>query len=456
MKLPVVKIPDPILRQVAKPVAKVTPDLVALAHNMVETMEQSYGIGLAAPQIGQSIQLIVTGFTPKKPDPEATVPYTILFNPKIIKQSKATAKMTEGCLSIPGMTGVVERSHAVTVTGLNEHGKAVTIAAQDMYARVLLHEVDHLNGVLFTDRLKSYSTVFYGTSDFAVPALEALIHHPQFNVVAVVTETDKPAGRGHALQASPVKQTALDHDLAVLQPSTLRIGHRDAARAAEAKATLEKLKKLKPEFQVVASYGKILPDEILDLPAMTTLNIHPSLLPLYRGPSPIQGALLAGETETGVSIMIVVPELDAGPVITMYKHKIEPDDTTGTLSKRLAEAGAEQLVVTLEEIIADKASFYEQNHAEATFTEKLEAESAKIDWSWPKEKIANFIRSYSTKPGAITEIDGTTIKILKAQIKENQLVLDDILIPGKKVMSYKDFSNGYKTLAKALDKLAKS
>ncbi len=455
MKLPIVKVPQPILRAKAKPVKKITPDLLKLAQNMIETMDANRGIGLAAPQVGQSIRLLVAGFTEvKQSEREENVPRTILFNPKIIDRSESTNKLSEGCLSIPGLTGVVERASAVSVNGMNEAGQQVTIAAQDLHARVLQHEIDHLDGVLFTDRLEHYKVIFFGTSEFAVPALERLILHPQFEVVAVVTETDKPAGRGHNVTASPIKKLAQQHKIPVLQPATLKQDHKDPEKAKQAQETLASLQKLRPHFFVVASYGKILPEGLLHIPSIISLNIHPSLLPKYRGPSPIQSALLNGDTETGICIMEVAPAMDAGDILTMYKHPIYPQDSYGSVSTRLADAGAAQLILTLEEIIADKAEMYHQDHTEATFTKKFEPSDAKINWSKPAATVVNHIRAFSPKPGAWTDVDDLIIKIISAHLLDDHVVIDQVLIPGKKLMTLNDLKNGYKDLYFHLMKLA--
>ncbi len=444
MKLPIVKIPNKILTTKAAPVKKVTPELVALARNMLDTMEAADGVGLAAPQVGKSIQLFVARLEkPRKGREEEHVPETILFNPRITKRSKATTKATEGCLSIPGVTGVVERPAAVSVTGLNEHGKKVTIAAEGLYARVMQHEIDHLNGVLFTSRLQTSRVVFFGTSDFAVPPLRALIEHPQFDVVGVVTETDKPAGRGHALTASPVKRFGAEHKRNVLQPITLNIEHKDQTKAAVAVDFADKLSSLNPDFIIVASYGKILPQWVLDIPAYPAINIHPSLLPKYRGATPIQSAILHGETETGVAIISMTAEMDGGAIIDMRKYRISSNETAGELSARLAHAAAWQLIATLEDILAEKATYFEQDHTKSTYTGKITSESARIDWSKSATPVLNLIRAMSPKPGSWTEVDGQIVKILGAHVLDSSLVLDQIQLPGKKPISFADLKNGY-------------
>ncbi|MFA6082298.1 MAG: methionyl-tRNA formyltransferase [Patescibacteria group bacterium] len=442
MKLKLVYAPSPILNRKAISVPKITPDLVKLANNMLETMVDGNGIGLAAPQVNQNVRLIVVGNSPEK-EGEDYIPTTILFNPKITKFSSEKEFATEGCLSIPGITGVVERSKSITVEFLDVDGNKQTLNASDLYARVIQHEVDHLEGVLFTDRLRHYSIVFYGTSDFAVPALEELLLHPQFELKAIVTETDKPAGRGHQLTASPVKKFALDNKIKVLQPMSLNCQHKNATKAQSATNAFQDLSKIKPDFQIVASYGKIIPQEFLDLAKLINLNIHPSLLPKYRGASPIQSAILHGETQTGVAVMAMAAEMDAGPVVTMYRHNIDPDENADQLSKRLAESGAAQLIMTLEEMLSNKSSLYEQDHTKATFTKKFESVDGLIDWTKSPIDLHNFVRALTSKPGAFTQIDGQNVKILKTHLTEGKLTIDLVQLPGKKPFSMSDLKNGY-------------
>lgn len=447
MKLEIIKLPNPILRVKALPIKRVTAELKELAQSMLDTMYAENGIGLAAPQINQSIRLLVTGLKNTK-EGEDRIPETVLFNPEIKRRSKTRAKHSEGCLSIPHITGVVERSSAVTVTGLDVNGHKTTISAEGMFARVMQHEIDHLNGVLFTDRLIKYRVVFYGTSEFAVPALQRLIEHPQFEIVAVVTETDKPAGRGHKLVLSPVKQLASTNNIPLLQPQSLIISHKDDNVAKNAADAIKTLGNLKPDFQIVASYGKILPQNVLNFAKIASLNLHPSLLPKYRGATPIQSAILNGDKEIGTCVMLMSAEMDAGPVLSMYKHRISNADTSGEVIERLARLSAIQLVMTLEDILADKAEFWEQDHAKATYSKKITVDDAKIDWTKNFGDIVNHIRAMSKKPGAWTNVNDIKIKILSAKLDENnQPVFDQIIIPGKSAMSMSDLKNGYPKIA---------
>ncbi len=446
MKLDIIKLPNPILRAKATPIKRVTPDLKKLAQNMLETMYDENGIGLAAPQIGKSVRLFVTGLNQPKKDDDV-IPETVIFNPEIKHKSRSRNKHSEGCLSIPKITGVVERPNAVTVIGLDLSGRKTTISAEGMYARVIQHEIDHLNGVLFTDRLVKYRVVFYGTSEFAVPALQRLVDHPQFDVLAVVTETDKPAGRGHKLVESPIKQLAISNNIPLLQPQSLNVNHKNHNVANDAIDVVKTLSNLKPDFQIVASYGKILPQSVLDLAKIASINLHPSLLPKYRGATPIQSAILNGDKEIGTCIMLMSAEMDAGPIFSMYKHRVSNTDTSGAVIERLARLSAIQLIITLEDILADKAEYWEQDATKATFTSKISVDDAKIDWTKNAGDIVNYIRAMSPKPGAWTVVDNIKIKILQAKLDEKgQTYFDQIIVPGKRAMGMSDLKNGYPKL----------
>ncbi len=455
MKLPIITIPNPILRQKSKPVKKITPELLKFAQDMLETAKED-GVGLSAPQVGKNIRLLVTNYTPKDKDEADTdlVPKTILFNPKITSFSAQKDKLSEGCLSLPGLSGVVERSLNVTISGLNELNEKVNINASNLFARVLQHEVDHLDGILFTDRLKKYRVIFYGTSDFAVPTLSALIAHPQFTVVGVVTETDKPAGRGHQLLASPIKQIADQNQIKVLQPISLRTKHPEKQISESAKGVINELKSLKPDIQVVASYGKILTPQALKI--APSINIHPSLLPKYRGATPIQSAILNGETETGISIILMTPEMDAGPVLAMYKYPIKSEETSGELASRLSKSAAKLLIMSLETIISDKAEVWEQDNLEASYTQKIDSQMAEIDWNNKPEVVVNHIRAYSPKPGAWAMLNGKKIKFLKAHLAEDKLVIDLIQLESKQPMQFSALKNGYPHIYKSIKELSEN
>jgi len=245
--------------------------------------------------------------------------------------------------------------------------------------------------------------VFMGTPDFALPTLERLL--AQHQVVGVFTQPDREAGRGRQVSFSPVKRLALAHHLPVLQPQSLR-------REPE---TVERLRTLSPEVIVVAAYGLILPQTVLDIPAHGCLNVHASLLPKYRGAAPVAGAILGGEAETGITIMLMDAGMDTGPILTQAYTPIRPDDTTGTLETRLAHLGADLLAETLPRWLNGEIVPRPQDDSQATYTRLISKDAGQIDWHEPAELIARKVRAYHPWPGTYSTWNGRWLKILKAQ-----------------------------------------
>jgi methionyl-tRNA formyltransferase len=246
--------------------------------------------------------------------------------------------------------------------------------------------------------------VFFGTPEFATPPLLALIGEGH-DVVAVVTRPDKPRGRSRStLEPSPVKAVALAESIPVLQPERPRGPEFEAA-----------LRALAPDISVVVAYGHILPREVIDLPALGTLNIHASLLPRHRGAAPIQAAIREGDAETGVTIMQMVPALDAGPVILALRTPIEADETSGELQLRLAELGAEAIVEALVLLGLGKAVPAPQNEALATRAAKVARDDARLAFDAPSERVARLVRAYDPKPGAWSVVNGLEVRCFGAR-----------------------------------------
>ena len=233
--------------------------------------------------------------------------------------------------------------------------------------------------------------IFMGTPDLAAASLRALLRVPKFQIVAVVTQPDRPKGRDLKLQPSPVKQLALEAGLPVLQPEKAR----DEKFIAELRA-------LQPELIAVAAFGQILPKAILDLPRLGCLNVHTSLLPKYRGASPIQSAILNGDETTGVTIMQMDVGLDTGDMLMQSTTPIRDEDNAATLHDRLAEMGAALLVETIHGLVAGKLHAYKQDAALATHVAKIRKEDGNVDWNQPARAIWNRIRAFTPWPGAFT------------------------------------------------------
>ncbi len=245
--------------------------------------------------------------------------------------------------------------------------------------------------------------VFAGTPQFAVPSLEALLAGDH-SMVAVYTQPDRPAGRGRRLQASPVKRLALEHRIPVMQPQTLR-----------SEAEIDAFARLRPDLLVVAAYGLILPAGILSIPTVGAINVHASLLPRWRGAAPIQRAILAGDEETGVTIMEVVEALDAGPMLLKKAIPIDPHETAGELHDRLAALGAEALCEALSQLETGKAQAIPQDESEVTYAVKITKEEAGIDWSLPAQTLARAVRAFNPWPVAFTHFDEQVLRIWRAE-----------------------------------------
>lgn len=253
--------------------------------------------------------------------------------------------------------------------------------------------------------------VFAGTPEFARVALERL-HAAGFAIPLVLTQPDRPAGRGMKLQASPVKQFAQAHGIAVAQPRSLRL---DGKYPQDAAAAREALQAARADAMVVAAYGLILPQWVLDTPRLGCLNIHASLLPRWRGAAPIHRAIEAGDAETGVTIMQMDAGLDTGAMLLMERLPIAADDTTGTLHDKLAALGGRLVVQALELAACGGLQPVAQPQEGVTYAHKIEKAEAAIRWEQPAEAIERRIRAFDPFPGASAQIGGETVKVWRAR-----------------------------------------
>lgn len=248
----------------------------------------------------------------------------------------------------------------------------------------------------------SLQIIYAGTPDFAVPALKALLqtHH---KVIAVYTQPDRPAGRGRKLQASPVKQCGMENNIPIYQPETLKTPE-----------NIEVLQSLQPDLMVVAAYGLLLPQKVLDIPRLGCINIHASLLPRWRGAAPIQRAILAGDKTTGVGIMQMEKGLDTGPIWLEKTIAITAKETAGVLQEKLADLGAQALIEVLPLIIEAKTQPQIQNQEGVLYAHKLKKEEAEIHWQESAEQIARQIYAFNPWPIAQTSYKDKKIRIYQA------------------------------------------
>ena len=270
--------------------------------------------------------------------------------------------------------------------------------------------------------------VFAGTPEFAAIALDALVE-AGFTIPLVLTQPDRPAGRGMQLQASAVKQRALAHGIEVLQPLSLRTDSKDPERAAQAEAARARLQATDYDVMVVAAYGLILPRWTLDL--KPCLNIHGSLLPRWRGAAPIHRAIEAGDAETGVTIMEMEEGLDTGPMLLDARLPIEPGDTTGSLHDKLAALGARMIVQALQASQHGPLPARPQPEAGVTYAAKISKEEAALDFNQPAASLDRKIRAFNPFPGAFAQVNGVPIKIWKAE----PLAADSKANPGQVIMA---------------------
>lgn len=250
-----------------------------------------------------------------------------------------------------------------------------------------------------------YTVVFMGTPDFAVPALAALAESG-CRVPLVVTQPDRPKGRGRVMSPPPVKIVALEHGYRVIQPESVH-----------SEDFIHALRQAEADFFVVVAFGHILSKRILEIPKIASVNLHASLLPRYRGPAPIQWAIINGESETGVTSMLMDKGLDTGEILLSKKTPILPDDTAGTLHDRLSQIGKEVLKTTLQGFADATIRPVTQNHAHATYAPILKKSDGRIDWTRSATYIERFIRGMSPWPGAYTRLGKKRLKIFKGAVR---------------------------------------
>lgn len=297
------------------------------------------------------------------------------------------------------------------------------------------------------------NVIFAGTPEFAAHALEALLHSTH-RVVAVYTQPDRPHGRGLKLRPSPVKELANLYQIPVYQPKTLKSEHEVAT-----------LKNMQADVMVVAAYGLLLPAPVLSVTPHGCINIHPSLLPRWRGAAPIQRTIFSGDAITGVTIMQMDQGLDTGPILLQKQYVLEPDETSQTLSDTLAKLGASCLIETLDRLAKGSLQAKPQDDQSSTYAHKISKEEALIDWQQSAQSIENMVRAFNPWPIAHTSFQGETLRIWKAKAihleasREPRVVVHAgvegidiatgsgvlrllaVQLPGGKVLSVRDFYN---------------
>ncbi len=427
MILKVTKSTYRVWKEKFKNVPSVDPATKKLVADMKETLDFTGGVGLAAPQVGASVRVFIAKYAKLK---------EVFINPRIVTKSKETNEGEEGCLSVPGFRGLVQRANEVVIEYLDGKGRKKQATLTGFYARIIQHEYDHLNSTFYINRIKDKEKiiqfspvriVFFGTPEFGATILKSIIGQAtvgEYEVPLVVTSPDQPVGRGREIKPSAVKEMARQFSVPAVEPENL-----------SGKKIIKALKDEKPDVFVVASYGQILPKEILNIPKHGCINVHASLLPKYRGASPIQAAILNKEKSTGVTIMLMNEGLDEGDVLAQAKIKISEKDTAVNLETKIARVSAELLHQVVHLWIAGRIKPRRQFPSKATYTQRLTKDSGFIDWKKPPKNLEAMIRAYFPWPGVWTNYNGKILKLLPGKM---------VQLEGKQKISLKDFKSGHK------------
>src|SRR3989344_4446628 len=442
----------PVLREIALSLPENifgTSELTHLIKDMEEALDkETEGVALAAPQIGVSHRVFIvrkdrTLPLPKKNagetlSPPPTPEIEVFINPEIVKTSRKRAKTDEGCLSVRGVYGTTNRHERVTIRARRPDGSRFERGAGGLLAQIFEHEIDHLNGILFIDhaehliRIKRQSAhrfAYFGTPHVASDTLAILIER-DFVPTVVVTSPDAPKGRGLSLAPSETKILALAHGIPVMTPEKL-----DAKTIVEISA-------FTCDYAVVVAYGKIFPEALIAAYPLDVLNVHYSLLPKYRGATPLETALLSGEAETGVTIQKMVKELDAGDILAQEATEITPSETARELRARLISIGASLLADTLPTYLAGGIQPVPQDASRTTRTRKLKKEDGLLSLDAPALVNWNKYRAYADTVGTYffdpPTGGGKRMKITAASLQNGEFLIERVIPEGKREMVYQE------------------
>ena len=437
----------PVLREIAKPVPDSmfgSSELSQLIADMTESLDHyPEGVAIAAPQIGVSYRLFLVrkdrtlpsygNAKDGKPPPEIKPEVEVYINPEIVKTSRKKAKADEGCLSVHGVYGTTKRHERVTIKARGADGSHIQRGAGGLMAQIFEHEVDHLNGILFIDNVEhliripngsEHRFAYFGTPKVASDTLATLIERG-FVPAVVITSPDAPKGRGLALTPSETKTFALAHGIPVLTPEKLD------------EKTIKIIGSLGCEYAVCVAYGKIFPETLINTFHMGVLNVHYSLLPKYRGATPLETALLVGEKETGVTIQKMVKELDAGDILAQEATPIGKNETARELRPRLIQMGANLLTETLPAYLSDSITPVVQDATLATRAYKIKKEDGLLSLDASPEENWKKYRAYADSIGTYFFENEKRVKIMLAEFTNGEFRVLRVIPEGKREMEYR-------------------
>lgn len=443
-----------VLREIATPVPESlfgSAELSRLVNEMSEALDRyPEGVAIAAPQIGVSYRLFIVRKDRTIPPPKATegaaflpaskIEMELYINPEIVKTSHKSAKTEEGCLSVHGVYGTTKRHERVTIKARLLDGSPVERGASGLMAQIFEHEIDHLNGILFIDHAErlikiphesSRRFAYFGTPKVASDTLFKLLERG-FIPSVVITSPDTHKGRGLALAPSETKVLALAYNIPVLTPKKLD------------EETIATISAFECDYAVCVAYGKIFPESLINTFSGGVLNVHYSLLPKYRGATPLETALRDGETVTGVTIQKMAKELDAGDILAQEATPIRRNETAREVRPRLIEMGANLLIKILPKYMRGTIIPVVQDSARATRAYKIKKEDGLISLDAPAEENWNKYRAYADTIGTYFFSAGggpasggeRRMKITKASFVNGTFVIERVVPEGKREMAY--------------------
>lgn len=425
--------PNPVLREETQLVESFDGEFQELVDDLIFTMRDADGIGLAAPQIGELKKIIVVEYD-NEDDKDNSFPLTVIINPKLESLSEDQEFMVEGCLSFPGKELYIKRPGQIAISGCDRWGKPIAIKADKLYSRALQHEVDHVDGILMVDHIKPVKTLFIGNGSLGVPTVSMMEQSPQFDLVAVITSIDQPKGRKKVMTETPIAEISNKMNLNTIKVDSIKD-----------KKVIKDIADLHPDMIVLTDYGEIISKEIIDIPKHGILNIHPSLLPKYRGSSPVVSAILNGEKKTGVSVIRIDEKVDTGDVLAQIVTKIKSRETAPKLKKRLSEIGADLLAELTPYYLSGEISPIKQKQNDFPITKKLSKDQGRLSGSEDTITVDRMVRALNPWPGVYKIVNGKRIYITSAHIDKNKkIIIDKVKPEGRNEMKYNDYLCGYK------------